>query len=566
MKILGIWDGHDSGAALIEDSKILFAINEERLSRRKLEVEFPVRSIEACLGETNTPKGEISRIALSTSDPAKTLTRLIPGLKEEYYLIRRRKKELTQTSTFKKRVKYKLTEFGPSPFTRLLTERITKKSLKKMGLGAARLLIVDHHQAHAAGAAYCSGFESALVVTLDGLGDGLSGSVYNLDQGRLTRLKGIPARHSLGVCFEHVTNLLNMRELEDEGKVMALADYAYPIEDEANPLLDLIEVDGLSVRCRLPVLKMYDRLKRILWRYPSEQFAFMAQRTVEVKAAELIRNAVESTDSKRLCLAGGLFANVKLNRKLRLLPPLTGCFVFPHMGDGGLALGAALASQEAGKINVSPLDDVFFGPEYTDARIKAALSEENLEATRCDDPAAEAARLIADGEIVFWFQGRMEFGPRALGARSILARPDSLEIKDRLNLTLKKRVWYQPFCPSMLAEEAGELLSDYDGSPNGFMTTAYSVRPEKRASMIGVSNVDGSCRPQIIEPDGGLYSRLLQEIKKITGLGAVLNTSYNIHGEPMVCSPRDAVSTFIRTGNKYLIIGNYIVSQDRKEP
>ena len=212
-----------------------------------------------------------------------------------------------------------------------------------MGFSNYNLDLVDHHQCHVACAAFCSNFENATVVTIDGIGDALSGTVSALKNKKLERIAEISGKHSLGIFFEHVTNLLNMRELEDEGKVMALANYAYPIPDHENQLLDFLQIDGMQVRCRYSTLRMYDELKKILWKYPSEQFSYMAQRTLEVRITELIRNAVVTTGLQNVALSGGVFSNIKVNMLIRTLPEVKDCFVFPHMGDGGLALGAALA-------------------------------------------------------------------------------------------------------------------------------------------------------------------------------------------------------------------------------
>ncbi len=560
MKILGIWDGHDAGAALIEGDKILFAINEERLTRRKLEIAFPVRSVNACLEHTGTPIEEISEIAVSTSDFAKTLGRVIPSLREEYYLIRRRKKGPKKASVLKKKLKYKLTEYPSSPLTKWISRHNIQSRLKTLGFQNFRLYVTDHHYSHAVTAAFCSGFEQALVITLDGLGDGLSGSISRYEQGKLERIAALSSRHSLGIFFEHVTNLMNMRELEDEGKVMALANYAYPVDDAQNPMMELIQVEGLSVRCSHASLGMYEALRKILWYYPSEQFAYMAQRTLEVKVLELAQNAMNTTGLNQLCLAGGLFSNVKVNRLLRLLPRVRRCFVFPNMGDGGLPLGAAFAANyQLNKIHHTPLKNLCLGPQYSDEEIEDTLKESGRSYKKSGDIVKETAEIIAAGGIVFWFQGRMELGPRALGARSILARPDSVDIKDILNLRLKKRVWYQPFCPSMLEEDAEEILEDYDGNTNRFMTMAYMVREDMRDSVRGVINVDGSCRPQIVGEESSLYHQLLREVRKRTGHGILLNTSFNLHGEPIVCSPRDAVRTMIDTRNEYMAIGSFLV-------
>jgi carbamoyltransferase len=313
------------------------------------------------------------------------------------------------------------------------------------------------------------------------------------------------------------------------------------------------------VRCRYSTLRMYDELKKILWRYPSEQFAYMAQRTLEVRIVELVRNALAATGRRRVALAGGVFSNIKVNMLIRTLAGVDACFVFPHMGDGGLALGAALAANyDLNGVSSYGLEDVFLGVEYTDEQIQAALAASGLKYRYCEAIEDEAASLISRGSIVFWFQGRMEYGPRALGNRSILALPNSKRIRDLLNLRLKMRVWYQPFCPTMLEEDAAYYLEDYD-APNRFMTMGYMVRDDRRDEVEGVISVDGSCRPQMVGNSATRYGKLLGSLKALSGRGVLLNTSYNLHGEPLVCSPHDAIDTLKRTRNEYLVMGNYLV-------
>ena len=564
MTILGIWDGHDSGATVVRDERILFSVNEERLTRRKLEVAFPEKSIRACLDHLGLRPADIRHIGLSTADFAKTLTRVFPGLKEEYYLIRRRKKDPKGFIRLKKKLKYKLTEFGPAAPFRWIGASIVRARLRKLGFDDFQLHLFDHHLCHAAAAAFCSGFGECIVLTLDGVGDGLSGSVSAFQGGKIELLSRISSRDSLGIFFEHVTNLLNMRELEDEGKVMALANYACPVEDAKNPMMDFFSVSRLNVKARYPTLKMYDELKKILWKTPFEQFAFMAQRTLEVKILELVRNAVKETGMNRIAFSGGVASNVKVNMLIRDLPEIDECFIFPHMGDGGLALGAAfLVNRNLNGVNAISLDNLFLGPEYTEQEIEETLKKNQLSYRYSEHIEPEVARLISAGKIVLWFSGRMEVGPRALGGRSILARADSLAIKNRLNLVLKARAWFQPFCPTMLVEDAREFLVDLKGKPDRFMTMGYMVKENMRERIRGAINIDGSCRPQIIsEKEHPRFAALLKEVKKITGSGVILNTSFNIHGDPVVCSPQDAVDTLIRTGADALAIENYLVRNE----
>jgi carbamoyltransferase len=564
MYTLGIWDGHDAGVALVEGDQIVFAINEERLSRRKLEVGFPHRSIKACLNYEDIPESAITEIAISTSDPAKTLTRLVPSLKEEYYLLRRRKKAPRRFDFFKKRFKYRFTELGPNPLTNYLTRVYATKQLEASGFKEFRLTLLDHHLCHAQAAARLGIFDECLVITLDGVGDGLSGSVWRFNDGQLDLLKKIPSKVSLGIFFEHVTNLMNMRELEDEGKVMALANYAYPVPDCDNPIMQLIGVQGLDIVSPHSSTAMYRKLQRVFWQFPSEQFAFMAQRALEKNVLALVRNTLDLTGDKNIALAGGVFSNIKVNLKIAELDETKNVFVFPHMGDGGLALGAAIAvNYEKFDVSRYGLNDLYLGPDFSNDEILSSLNRWGLPYRRIDDVPHKASRLILDGEIILWFQGRMEIGPRALGSRSILARPDKKRIKDRLNLVLKKRVWYQPFCPSILFEDADSLLeiNGKDVRLNRFMTMAFRVREAFMGLMEGVINIDGTCRPHFVGDENPVYRELLLKIKDTLGAGVILNTSLNIHGEPMACSPDDALDVFTRTDIRYLLMGDFLVEK-----
>ncbi len=562
--ILGIWDGHDAGAACLVDGRIASAINEERLTRRKLEVAFPVRSIAACLDQAGVRPSDVAVVAASTTDPAKTLGRLWPGSKERYYQVRRRKARPGVTSTLTRGLKRRITEWPPNALSRVASHRLLGRQLAALGLGGAQLRLFDHHLCHAIAAAHASGFPRCAAVTIDGLGDGVSASIRLFDQGRLRTVAESRARDSLGVFFEQVTELLNMRELEDEGKVMALADFTPAIDDDDNPLLALFAVEQGRIVATAPARRMRAPLARVLWSNPNERFARLAQRTVERVASDFVRSAVRLTGCPHVALAGGVVANIKANRLIRHLPEVEDVYVFPHMGDGGLALGAAVAAcAEAGDTPDLRLESLALGPAYAAAAIAAALARAGLPATEAGDlPGAVGARLRA-GEIVCWFQDRMEYGPRALGQRSVLARPDSVDVKNRLNLVLKRRVWYQPFCPSLLESDAARLFADWTpaGRGNRAMTMAYLTAPCHRAALAGVINVDGSCRPHIVpDENAGSFAALLREMRASTGIGALLNTSFNIHGEPLVCDPQQAIDVFLRSGADALAIGPFLVA------
>jgi carbamoyltransferase len=352
-----------------------------------------------------------------------------------------------------------------------------------------------------------------------------------------------------------------MRELEDEGKVMALADYAAPIADADNPLMEWVQVRDGVIETKKAGHAMRTPLARVHWRFPNEQFAYLAQRVVEHTTMALVRDAVRLTGLPRIALAGGVVSNVKATRRARLMPEVESAYVFPHMGDGGLALGAAvLAGASAGDSVRLSLDRLGLGPSYDEEELEARARAADLRPERAENLPCRVADLLAEGRIVMWFQGAMEYGPRALGQRSVLARPDRVDIRDRLNLALKRRVWYQPFCPSLLENDARRMLTDWDGGTNRSMTMAYEVAREYRCQMAGVTSVDGTCRPQIVdENDAGDFAQLLREARRRWGAGVVLNTSFNIHGEPLVCSPAEAVDVFLRSGADALAIGPFLV-------
>ncbi len=228
MYTLGIWDGHDSGAALIDDGKVIYAANEERFTKRKLEIKFPINSINAALAYANLKHGDIEEVAFTTTEISKTVERMLPHFKEQYYLFRRRKTERPRFENLMHKRKYLVTQIGILPFCNTINKNIIARQLQSMGFKNYKLDVVEHHTAHASTAAFTSGLTKALVITMDGLGDGLCGSISILENGKLERKINIRARDSIGIFFEQVTNILGMRELEDEGKVMAMACYSYP--------------------------------------------------------------------------------------------------------------------------------------------------------------------------------------------------------------------------------------------------------------------------------------------------------------------------------------------------
>jgi carbamoyltransferase len=561
MYILGIWDGHDAGAALVEDNKVIFAANEERFTKRKLEVNFPKHSIEAALRYAKIKPDDIEHIAFSTTEFAKTIERMFPKMRENYYIFRRRKRLKPRFSDLRHMLKYSITSIGITPGSTTINKHMLGKELRNMGFGKFKLYAVEHHAAHAATAAFTSPFKKALIITSDGLGDGLSGSISIMEKNTLTRKSVTKASDSLGIFFEQATNIIGMRELEDEGKVMAMADYSYPFSMDENLFRDFFSVDGISIKAKYNTIKQFEMLQRISWQLPREQFAYMVQQLLTEMLTKFVDNAIERFGIGDVAFSGGIFSNVKANMSLRKLDSLKHWYIFPHMGDGGIALGAALHTNYI--LNGITKHDftAYLGPAYGENETIAALKRHKMKfQLERKEQSKHAAELVTDGHYIFWFQDRMEYGPRALGDRSILARSDSEEIKDMLNLYVKKREWFQPFAPSIMEEEAERLLEYDNKGKDKFMTMAYMVKKEKRNVTKSVMHIDGSARAQMVGRENPLYYDVIKQVKNISGNGIVLNTSFNVHGFPIVMDPNDAIMTMKKTNSKYMFINGFFVT------
>ena len=574
MAVIGINDSHDAGGALVEDASIIGAVNEERFTKRKNEVGFPSNSIRYLDRERN---GEIDAIALGWIGGNALVSRIFPQ-----HDIKRRmlwRHELDKPSRLHMHFSNLVYRMSQNQNPRFLwravgstiSSAITSKRLGRIrkGLSEKRVYVVEHHLAHAASAYYPSGFKKALIITLDGAGDGLSGSVSVGNRGEIERLASFKASASLGLLYGAATVACDMRYSEDEGKLMSLAAYSYPKE-----------IKGLNEICRYDTKRMEfvsrhgtrnelllaEYMKdHILSKNDRESFAYSVQKHVEEQVRKLVTQWVDETGVHDIAVAGGFFSNVITNSMIEHMPEVKHLFIFPQMGDGGLSAGAALYvdSMLKGKIGYRQIESAYFGPSYSDEQIYEALKrnrDRSIHHERISDPEGVAAEMINDGKIVLWFQGGMEYGPRALGNRSVLALPGIYENREKLNLLIKKRPYYQPFASTILEEDAGKLLDDYV-SPNRFMTSANRVRDEYYQDMIAASHIDRTTRPQILGDENKRYRELIKKVKRGTGIGAVLNTSLNKHGVPIVMSPEDAIWTLKNTGADRLIIGNYLVEK-----
>jgi carbamoyltransferase len=561
--VLGVWDGHDSGAALLNEKEIIFAANEERFTKRKLEVNFPYNSINAALSYAKIKPQDVEHIAFTTTEFTKTLERMIPSMKENYYKFRRRKMLKPSFENSRHKLKYAMTSIGILPFCNSISSSIVSGKLKGMGFKNFKLHVVEHHMAHAATAAFTAPFKSSLVVTLDGLGDGLSGSVSTLKDNKLEREMTVPARDSLGIFFEQVTNIVGMRELEDEGKVMAMADYSFPFPFEQNRFQDFFTVTGTRILAKYNSGKQFELLQRMAWQMPREQFAYMAQQLVENIVTKYTSNLIDRYNIGHVTFSGGTFANIKANMKVRSLENLKHWHIFPHMGDGGIALGAAMYANYLVNGTTSYNFTPYLGNSYTVEETEEAIKKDRAlkyEIESEHEHAKHAAELISKGNYIFWFQGRMEYGPRALGCRSILASSDSESVKERLNIYVKQREWFQPFAPSLLEEEAEKMLHYDHKGYDKFMTSAYYLKEDLREKEKSIVHIDGSARTHMVGEENKIYMELLKQIKHNSGHGIVLNTSFNIHGLPIVMTPDDAIATMKATKTKYMFINNIFVT------
>ena len=545
---------HDSSACVVRDGELLFAVTEERISRVKHDARFPQLAIQSCLDFTRVRAEQLDEVCFgwSTAGPGfrHDLKCLATGGLPITYL-----NLLTTTKHF---------------LTMWHQESGAKVFLELFGPTKARMRFVDHHLAHAISAYGYSGFDDAAVVVMDGRGAWEATSIWHGHDGRLEHLLTIPFPDSVGYFYSQFTEFLGFQPNSDEWKVMGLAPYGQPgvkldafIDPEIAPYhvhVKRLTANGSGTFSgMIPLLgpprvaesEIEDRYKNI---------AYAVQEACEIAMMNVVRMAIVKTRSRNLCLAGGVALNSKANGKILASGLVDKMFVQPAASDDGVALGAALAPylDDNGKLPSKAMRHGYWGPFFDDDAIENTLQTYKLRYTRLSDPAFTAAELLSKGKILGWFQGRMEFGPRALGSRSILADPRDPEMNAKVNNAVKFREWWRPFAPSFKKEAAGEYLESATDSP--FMILTAQVRPEKRSIIPSVTHVDGSARPQTVEKGiNPLYWRLIDEFGKRTGVPVVMNTSFNLRGEAIVCTPTDAICTFFSSGMDALVIGSFLV-------
>ena len=557
-----ISQGHDSAAALVVDGVCVAAAEEERFTRKKHCAGFPIHAIQYCLREAGLKLSDIDEIAhgfdyapYARFYPAETLSS-------------RRYSDVYSKAALLQLVEKHLPEFPQD-----------------------RVVQVGHHQAHAASAACTSGWDDCLTVVIDGMGEAESASVYLARKGHLERLRWIPVHDSIGILYSLITLHLGFDFNSDEYKIMGLAPYGDP--SRFRSFFDetvILEDDGAI---RIPILGMnrsaedrenYTATRRHLSevlmepRHPDAEIrdehrdlAASLQECLDRTVLHLCGSFGRTTGQRRLAMAGGVALNCTANGHLMRSGLFDEIYIQPAAADDGSALGAALyRSMGNGGVRNRRFPVPYLGPGYDESRIEAAFSQfsDSIVVERfadLDQTCAKAADLIAQGHVLAWFRGRMEFGPRALGNRSIIADPGRPEMRDRVNAMVKMREGFRPFAPAVSAEQVNIWFDVAPGTELPYMIFTVDVREKFRDELPAITHVNGSARVQTVSSDSNPeFHRLLQAVGKTTGREMVLNTSFNVKGQPIVNTPEEAIETFLGTGIDFLFAGNAMVS--RRKP
>lgn len=575
MRILGITDGQTSGAAVIEDGRIVSAINEERIVRLKLARGFPRKAITEALHLADVSGSQIDGVAVAqTNMELKEDVTGWPGwfeardeetnLHNVFFKVASRFGSLAPRIPFLKRAYYGLRR----PVYRHRRKRIVEILRDEFGIHCP-VKFVNHHFAHAASAYYTAGFEDALVVTLDGGGDGSCSHVYSVRDGQFEKLVDVDSYDSLGNYYAYVTALCGFKAKRHEGKITGLAARGEPIYADLLRSMISLERGRLLNRGKVLFNRALQELQaRLPGGWQREDLAASIQIVTEELARDYVAHWASESGHSDVALAGGVCANVRVNEEIHKIHGISRTFVHPGMSDEGLAVGAALAvdaelAREKGRPRRShSLPNVYLGNEYSSAEIEEALAGTGLSVSyHPGEIEAEIADKLADGKVVARFNGRMEYGPRALGNRSILYQPGDPSVNDWLN-ELLRRTEFMPFAPATLYEKAPDLFLDTEGALDTarFMTITFHCTERMRERCAGVVHVDGTARPQLVrEQDNPSFRAIIEEYGKRTGVPVVINTSFNIHEEPIVRTPEDAVRAFLDSRLDYLAIGDFLV-------
>ncbi len=578
MNILGVFHSYsDPSAALMIDDKVIAFVEEERLLRIKHAVGyFPARAIEFVLKKANMTIDDIDVIV----QPWDCNKYDSGQMQKVYDEINKRYPTTEEDIAYQKSHISALSVSSQSS--------IILKNLRRL-FGDKEfppIEFVNHHLSHACMAYFHSGMDECLVLTIDGSGEATTTAWWHAKDGKLKLLKEVQIPHSLGWFYSAFTEYLGFRAYDGEYKVMGLAAYGEHDPELNEKISKIIWYDGnggfeldpmILIRGKRSYSYYYsDNLVKFLGRSPRSKsediskwhinLAFEVQKKLEEIVFSMTKYWIERTGVRKLAISGGVGLNVKMNGNLFMSDMIEDIFIHPLCADTGTPIGGALAYlyNQGNELKIEGLPDVYYGPEYSSEEIEKILLSCKLDFSKEVDICKSAAKLIAEGKVVGWFQGKMEGGPRALGNRSILADPRDVASRDKVNAVIKFREFWRPFCPSMTEEGAKRYFIKFTRAP--FMIITFHATDIAKKEIPAVVHVDGTVRPQIVEEDTNpLYHRLIKEFEALTGVPCVLNTSFNIKGEPIVCSPHDAIRTFSATGLDALAIGDFLIVKPRSE-
>ena len=604
MKILGISAFyHDSAAAVIEDGQVLAAAQEERFTRKKHDSSFPTNACRYCLDYAGLKIDELDAIAFYDK-PFLKFERLL----ETYYAFVPR-----GLVSFVTAIPVWLKE-------KIFLKKIITDEFKKIGNFDRRkikLLFPEHHLSHAASAFFPSSYHDSAIVTIDGVGEWATASICSGSGNRIGVIKELRFPHSVGLLYSSFTYWLGFRVNSGEYKLMGLAPYGNPDSERVKAYIATIKEELVNIKddgsiwlnqkyfnystgLRMVKGKMWEKL----FGFPRRQMegsleqhhcdlAMAIQKVSEEIVFKMANEAKRITGSENLCLAGGVALNCVANGKLLKSGLFSNIFIQPAAGDAGGSIGAALAvyhmyynKERENRREV--MHHAFLGPEFSDLEIEKASKKLKARYEKFEDFSSltdRVSNLIAEEKVIGWFQGRMEFGPRALGNRSILGDARSREMQKKLNVKIKYRESFRPFAPSVLSEDSKEYFDLIDDSP--FMLLVADVKEERRnippedyneqpllerlyflrSDIPAVTHIDFSARIQTVHKDTNIrFWELINAFKQKTGTGLVVNTSFNVRGEPIVCTPEDAYRCFMRTEMDYLVMGNYLYDKNSQPP
>jgi carbamoyltransferase len=603
MIVLGISPlDKDATVSLLIDGRVAWAVAEERLSRKKMHAGFPHLALELVLAMSGVRPAEIDCVAYAFAGWEQEAKMMRRNRTNDWRLNRASRRDRLSTRIRQAQASIPRRNFAVHGLASAM-EKMSKSRLKQLWYEFAtqdgligdlvnhwqlrrwinvatadhrkyhgellaglrqfgleeKLVRVEHHQSHVANAFYPSGFDQALVATIDAYGSGLSGTISVVDDSGIRRLSSLDTPYSLGTFYEYVTSALGMSPDRHAGKVVGLAAYGDPkvLSDVLRSLF--VWKDGTFRMRRSSDVYLARRLSTM---FPKIDLAAAYQTVLEEVVVRYIQHYVDKTGIDTVVLSGGVTANVKMNQRIHEIPGVYRVYVHPNMGDGGCGTGAAILQSLVNGETCGLLGDVYLGPEYSDTEIEQALDQADLPYQRLTDIEPQIAQLVAKNRVVARFNGRMEYGPRALGNRSILYQATDPAVNQWLNTRLG-RTEFMPFAPATLFEDREQCYKRIAGAEFAaqFMTVTFDCTPWMIEHSPAAVHVDGTARPQLVTSESNpSFHRVLTEYKRLTGLPSLINTSFNMHEEPIVCTPQDAVRAFVKGRLDYLAIGNYLVA------